>query len=174
MQQSPGEGGAIKALAHHFYSVVPFHLNICCALTARVSVAALQRCGIEARLLPCQLWYTAPRQNYIVGFYEQERSVSGWWDGHVICATDGWFIDAAVRHLRNGVGVEVPDILGGPRFKLRAQAIARWDRNDTERVWWHHPPPGVDPTPPEESPTLIAGFADALAARMQEHLQVAA
>ena len=155
----------VKALAENFYAVVPASLQTYCSVTSRICREVLQHFGVAAELRPCQLWYAAPGKNYVVGFLGRtpERYK---WDGHVICVAGAWFIDAALHHLHAQFGLSVPRIVSGPCFQVPTQAIARIDLNGHDSLWWYQAPRGMDATPPEEPPELIAHHAGAVIERL--------
>lgn len=163
---------AVASMAENFYRVVPEDLKTFCSVVSRIAVHAMGRVGIACELLPCQMWYADPGRNIVVGFTGQERALPGKWDGHVMCAGEGWYIDAAVHHLRAEFGLPVPRLIGGRRFTLRSQAIARFDVGTTAHIWWHHAPSDVDSTPPEEPRDLVRHYGDLLADRMLAGLAV--
>jgi hypothetical protein len=118
--------------------------------------------------MACQLWYAAPDRNHVIGFVHRQ-SARDKWDGHVICATRRWYMDAAVKHLERDIGVRVPHVIAGERFGIPSQAIARFDLSTTERIWWYHPPAGATAAPREPA-TLVDGLADALFTKIRARL----
>jgi hypothetical protein len=161
------EEKAFSALAHSFYESIPLGYQTYCALTAQVACLVLQRLGIVCKLLPCQLWYAGPDRNCVVGFVG--NAVPHKWDGHVICASNRFFIDAATRHLDREFGIPIPAVISGGRFELPTQAIARYDFRPSERVWWYHAPANAS-APPQEPPELVDRLAALLLPRVQQRL----
>lgn len=161
------EEQAFTALALSFYESVPLEYQTYCALTAQVACLVLQRLGIGCKLLPCQLWYAGPDRNCVIGFVG--NAVPDKWDGHVICASNRFFIDAATRHLDREFGISIPPVISGGCFELPTQAIARVDLRPSERVWWYHPPANAS-APPQEPPELVDRLAASLLPRVQQRL----
>jgi len=169
MSLTSEEARILDVLANTFYSVVPSRLQTYCAATSAIAVRALRSFGMACDLLPCQLWYTAPGRNIVIGFLGHEARPHVW-DGHVICAGKGWYVDAAVHHLKAQFDVPAPRLIGGLRFDVPTQAIARHDLSPTERIWWHHAPTGVDATPPAEPEAVVNHHAGLLVAAMRQQL----
>lgn len=165
---------AVAVLGENFYQVVPEDLKTFCSVASRIAVHAMRRAGVACELLPCQMWYAEPGRNIVVGFTGKQPAARGKWDGHVMCAGEGWFLDAAVHHLRAEFGVPVPRLIGGRRFTFRSQAIARFDLNSSARVWWHHPPTDLDSTPPQEPEALVSHYGNLLGDRLMAHLRESA
>lgn len=161
------EEQAFTALALSFYESIPLQYQTYCALIAQVACLVLQRLGILCMLLPCQLWYAGPDRNCVVGFLG--NTVPGKWDGHVICASNRLFIDAATHHLDREFGIRIPSVICGGRFGVPTQAIARFDFRPSERVWWYHAPANAS-APPQEPPDLVDRLAALLLPRVQRRL----
>ncbi len=161
----PAQATRVQALAHAFYQVVPHDLSTYCSLTSRISQAALSLLGIRASLLPCQVWLSVPGNNYVVGFLGNQPR-AGKWDGHVVCSVGDWFIDAALHHFKNEFDQDTPAVVAARKFQARTLAIARVDLSATHRLVWMAPPPGVDPSPPDEPHELVARYSQALADRV--------
>lgn len=164
-QLTEAESKILTLLGKVYFDVVPLEFRTYCALTAAVSRAALARLGLEAELLPCQMWYVLPGKNFVVGF-TGARDGEPKWDGHVICAAGDWFVDAAVHHFRADFRLDVPPVIVGRRFLVPAQAIARVDLSATTMLWWHRPPPEVDSAIPVEPRELIEMYSSMLAERI--------
>ena len=48
------------------------------------------------------------------------------------------------------------------RFNRPSHVLGRHSVSDTDRLWWHQPPDGVDPTPPQENQTDLNLYAGQL------------
>lgn len=165
---------AVAAVTRSFFEVVPARYAKYCALNASIAAHALRRLGVKCDVVPCQVVCSLPDgRNTVVGFVGT-GSPEGRWDGHAICASDTWFIDAALSHLRDAFGIEAPAVVAGRRVDFASQAIARHDLSPTHRVWWHHPPQGFDATPPPQIPQLVRGFGDALYEKARSEFPVTA
>lgn len=160
------EQRTLTALANLYYQVVPLKLRTYCTVTSEISKAVLQTFGIEATVVPCQLWCATADQNYGIGFIGNQRR-DGKWDGHAICAAGNWFIDAAISHLQVEFGIKVPPVAFAPRFAIATQAISRINCSDQTCLWWFHPPHGADTTLPHEPESLISEYASHLIAKLQ-------
>lgn len=171
MQSTEQDIAVINALVTQFYDVVPLEYRTYCALTSRISAAVLAHFGIEARLVPCQMWLATPDNNYVVGFLgktsEQPR-----WDGHVVCRSGHVIIDAALKNFERDFGLNVPNIGAISCFDVPAQVISRYDLTADSRIWWHYPPdsPGLDISIPEELPEVVERYAAQLVRRMSDTL----
>ena len=156
----------LDQLALNFFEVVPTQWRTHCAATARISQQVLQHFGLHAELTPCQLWYSAPQQNVVIGFIDRPLP-PGQWNGHVVCTVEAGLIDAATFVLKKRFNIEAPSTVSARRFKIPAQAIGRADLNDRERLWWFAPPRGADITLPDEPQALLSGYAEQLINKLQ-------
>lgn len=156
----------LDELALHFFEVVPLELRTHCAATARISQLVLQHFGLQAELTPCQLWYSAPQKNVVIGFINGPLP-PGQWNGHVVCTVQAGLIDAATFVLKKRFNIEAPSTVSARRFQIPAQAIGRANLNDLERLWWFMPPRDADITLPDEPQALLAGYADQLINKLQ-------
>lgn len=150
----------VNALAESFYKLVPHELSTYCSVTSKISQRVLQHFGIEATLVPCQIWLTTPEQNFVVGF-TGEPAAPGKWNGHVVCGTRDLIIDAALHNFTRDFALTLPRIAACRRFNVLSQVIARLDLNRQNALWWHHPPHcgQIDLNIPAEPPGLIAKYA---------------
>jgi hypothetical protein len=168
------ELAAVAAVTRSFFTVVPARYSKYCALNASIAAHALHRLGVACEVVPCQVVCSLPNGvNTVVGFVGAAHGADRW-DGHAICASGSWFIDAALSHLSDEFRIEAPAIVAGRRVTFVSQAIARHDLSPTHRVWWHHPPHGFDATPPPQNPQLVHGFGDALFEKARRELLAAA
>ena len=152
----------------HFYEVVPLSYATYCSFTSRIAKAVLEHFGLACALESCQIWYCKPDQTYVIGFLG--RIATGKWDGHVVCRSGNWLMDTAIHHFAKEFGLNVPKVVVVPCFEFPTQAIAKWDVSDTDRVWWHHPPQGVDALPPEEPQALIDKYVQQLIDKVSQEL----
>ncbi len=154
-------------LVQSFYKVVPTDLRTYCSVTSKISKNVLLHFGIEADLLPCQIWLTTPEQNFVVGF-TGKSSVPGKWNGHVVCSTVNIIIDAALHNFTRDFDLTVPRIAAAHRFQVPTQVIARLDLNVQNGLWWHCPPTSgeIDLRIPDEPPGLIAKYSTQLIEHM--------
>lgn len=164
----------VEEVTRRYYEVLPAELRTYCSAGSRVTQHALALLGVDSTLLPCQLMYSGPQLTYLIGFTRREPRQPGKWDGHVVCAGDDWLVDGAVYHLTAEFGITVPRIVCQKRFTVPSQAIARCDLSPTERLWWHHPPAGFDPTPPEEPADIVHTLGRRLAEEVAQRLNAPA
>lgn len=157
---SPHQIEILQKLGNLYYQFVPVTISTYCSLTSRVSCQVLSYFGVEAELVPCQIWYATPDNNFVIGFLGNQQANK--WDGHVICVAGDCFIDAATHHFQKEFGLEVPNVIVSKRFNLQTQVISRVDLSGQARLWWHKPPHGVDSTPPIEPQNLVDEYASLL------------
>lgn len=169
-KQEETELAILNALSTQFYKIVPQELQTCCCFNSRISKAVLESFGIESELLPCQVWLNTPSNCFVIGFTGNVKS--GQWDGHVVCSTNLFLIDAALHHFKKDYGANVPSTLVAQRIKLPAQVISQRNLSDTDRLWWHNPPQGADTTLPEEPSELISKYSEQLIDNISERFQV--
>lgn len=155
----------LASLRDSLYEVVPLKYQTYCALTGQICCRVLRHFGIEAQLVPCQLWWVTPEQNFVVGFYRKASATQ--WEGHVVCMGDGFLIDAALYHVQKQLGVEVPKVVVGSVFGIPSTVISRYNLSHDAQLWWHRPPPGIDVTIPDEPEELIAMYANELISRLE-------
>ena len=89
------EQAVLEKLTNQFYEVVPLELSTFCAVDSKIACAVLNHFGIEATLYVCQMRHYSSKGICTVGFVGDELP-QGQWNGHVICKTQNWFIDAAL------------------------------------------------------------------------------
>lgn len=161
----------LEPLKAMYYEIVPLNFRTYCSLTAEISKAVLKHFGIESSLLPCQVWYDAPNNKIAIGFIGNKPKPYKW-DGHVVCMTESYLIDAALQSFNVEFGINVPAVAVCQKCPLPSQVVGLMDMNDKERLWWHHPPQGVDPAIPQESHELISEYSAKLIDRlMEQHIQ---
>ncbi len=162
----------LNELGELFYEVVPEQYQTFCATTSSIAVHVLQYFAIKARLLPCQVWYTTPDQNYVVGFVGRPQALNKW-DGHVVCECGDFFIDTALRNFHRDFGLNVPRVVINNKFNMTAQPISRVNLSETHRIWWHRPPENSDLTIPETPPEFISQYATQLIMRLEQKQNMA-
>ena len=150
----------IDTLAHHFYQVVPAQYSTYCALSARISRRVLALLNIPAELLACQVWATKDGKNHVVGFTGAQDPSR--WDGHVICVTEQFLIDAALIHFKKDFGLDVPAVVTRQRISLPSQIISRIDLPDQTLLQWLQPPPGANIEVPMQSLDVVEEYAQRL------------
>jgi hypothetical protein len=167
MQLNEKDIALVNSLVTRFYDVVPHEYKTFCAFTARITQSVLMHFGIDARLLPCQVWLVTDKQNYVVGFLGE--SSPGKWNGHVVCSAGGVIVDAALKHFETEFGLIVPNVISTPCFNVPTQVISRCDLGAGARLWWHYPPTtaGIDPHIPDQRQDLVNRYA----AQLIEHLE---
>ena len=153
-------------LANLYYQIVPLQLRTYCTLTSEISKLVLQNFGIDATVVPCQLWCAKSDQNYEIGFTGCQCK-EGKWDGHAICAAGNWFIDAALHTLQVEFKINVPPVAFARRFAAPTQVISRVGVNEQTSLWWYYPPPGADTKLPREPESLISEYSSQLIEKLQ-------
>lgn len=163
------ENRIVDELRLRFYELVPSDLSTFCSLTSRITHAVLARFSIPNELMPCQLWYSNPTQNFVIGFMSKlEPSLE--WNGHVVCRAGNVIIDAATQNLELKLGVPVPWVVVARRFLVTSQLIARARLADNAMLEWFYPPHGAVVQPPEEPVHLIEQYADLLFERISKNV----
>ena len=160
------EQTTLNLLSGLFYRVVPLEFRTYCSLTTAISRAVLSELGIKSKAVPCQLWCATEDHNFVVGFLGKKEQV-GKWDGHVICSTGGWFIDAALHHFASDFGIEVPSVAVVRRFTAQTQVIGRLDLKDQKTLWWHSPPVDARSRAPKEPQELVSEYAKKLVRELE-------
>lgn len=160
-----GEQSFIDALAHAYYEVVDAQYRTACTLTASVSCAVLRHFGYEAQTVPCQLWYSRPQRNYILGFVGNTPT-PGKWDGHLVCISGRYLLDASLYHFHKEFSLDVPWVAAVPRVPVPSQILARHELPGGHALKWLHPPPASDTHYPEVPQTLVQTLAQRLIARL--------
>ena len=89
------EKNILKKLQQHFYDVVPPQLKTYCVVDSQIACQVLNHFDMEANLYLCQMRHYSSKGIYAVGFVE-EKIPSTQWNGHVICKTQNWFLDASL------------------------------------------------------------------------------
>ena len=155
----------MQFLTRQYYEVVPEKYKTFCVFNARLLQMVLAHYSIESELMPCQIWLSRPNDSIALGFLDTKPGPGGW-DGHVACRIGDYFIDASVHNFKEVTGLDLPDALLVKRFNRPSHVLGRYNISYTDRLWWHQPPEGVDPTPPQENPEVLDLHAKQLIAHM--------
>ena len=159
----------LQFLTRQYYEVMPEKYRTFCVFNARLLQKVLTHFGIRSELMPCQIWLSRPDDSIALGFLDTKPGPGGW-DGHVACRAGDYFIDASVYHFKEAAGIDVSDAVLVQRFDRPSHILGRYNVSDSDRLWWHQPPDGVDPTPPEENQTELNFYANQLIAHLDEIL----
>jgi hypothetical protein len=155
----------LKKSSNVFYDIVPEKYKTYCVLVSSIAKFAIQANGLNAKLTACQVWYTNAETNYAIGFTGVDKP--GKWDGHVICSSNGYFIDASTSQLKIKDS-EVPEIVFGPLMPKFSTVLARYSIDRERSVWWHQVSKlrsiEAIPTEPHE---LVSSYGKLLAERIQ-------
>jgi hypothetical protein len=160
------EQALVDALAHTYYQVVDTQYRTACMLNATVSCTVLRHFGLDAQLVPCQVWYSHPSHNYVIGFVGNAPQ-EGKWDGHLVCTTDKLLIDASLFHFNKEFGLKTPWIAVVPRIAVSSQMMARQGLSNDTTLKWLYPPPASDTHYPEVPQSLVQELAGRLIERLQ-------
>jgi hypothetical protein len=158
----------LKKSSDVFYDIVPEKYKTYCVLVSSIAKFAIQANGLNAKLTACQVWYTNAETNYAIGFTGVDKP--GKWDGHVICSSNGYFIDASTSQLKIKDS-EVPEIVFGPLMPKFSTVLARYSIDRERSVWWHQVSKlrsiEAIPTEPHE---LVSSYGKLLAERIQAEM----
>jgi hypothetical protein len=160
----------LQLLTRQYYEVVPVKYRTFCVFNARLLQIVLNHYGIRNELMPCQIWLSRADYSIVLGFLDSKPAPGGGWDGHVVCRVGDYFIDASVYHFHEAAGSDLPDAVLVQRFNRPSHVLGRLSISDSDRLWWHQPPDGVDPTPPQENQTDLNLYAGKLIAHLDEML----
>ena len=155
------EKNILKKLEQHFYDVVPHQLKTYCVVDSQIACNVLNHFDMEASLYPCQMRHYSSKGTYAVGFVEGKIS-STQWNGHVICRTKNWFLDASLFTLSKNFQVEVPLAIGIKAIDFDNHKFARYDLDDGSILRWFQVPENFDSTIPEEPQEIVQKYADEL------------
>lgn len=155
----------LQFVTKQYYEVVPEKYRTFCVFNARLLQIVLRHYQINSELMPCQIWLSRPDDSIALGFLDTQPGPGGW-DGHVACRAGDYFIDASVHHFKEAAGIDVPNAVLVQRFGRPSHILGRYNVTDLDRLWWHQPPDGVDPTPPEENQADLNLYADQLIAHL--------
>ena len=152
----------LQLITRQYYEVVPEKYRTFCVFNARLLQMVLTHYRIASELMPCQIWLSRADDSIVLGFLDSKPPPGGGWDGHVACRVGDYFIDASVYHFHEAAGVTFSDSLLVQRFNRPSQILGQYNISGSDRLWWHQPPDGVDPTPPQENPAELSLYAGQL------------
>lgn len=157
----------LTAMAENYYEVVPEKYKKYCILNSQICQEVLRHFNVPSVFLPVQLWYEDEGHNYVAGFVGNAPS-PGVWDGHAVCATNDYIFDASLVHFRSELGLAVPEVVVGERFKLPSHAIARQNLGGGARLWWHDAPAVAQRYPVLEDIQTVKALAADLIDRLEQ------
>lgn len=159
----------LQLITRQYYEVVPEKYRTFCVFNARLLQMVLRHFGIQSELMPCQIWLSRADDSIALGFLDTQPGPGGW-DGHVACRAGDYFIDASVYHFKEATGVDLPDAVLIKRFGRPSHILGRYNVSDSDRLWWHQPPDGVDSSPPPENQTDLNLYAGKLISHLDAML----
>ena len=159
----------LQLITRQYYEVVPEKYRTFCVFNARLLQMVLTHYGITSELMPCQIWLSRADDSIALGFLDTQPGPGGW-DGHVACRAGDYFIDASVYHFAEATDLVLPDAVLVQRFNRPSHVLGRHSISNSDRLWWHQPPDGVDPTPPQENPDELSFYATQLIAHLDAML----
>jgi hypothetical protein len=160
----------LQLITRQYYEVVPEKYRTFCVFNARLLQKVLSHYGIRSELMPCQIWLSRADDSIALGFLDTKPGPGGW-DGHVACRAGDYFIYASVYHFHEAAGVAFPDSLLVQRFNRPSQILGQYNISASDRLWWHQPPDGVDPTPPQENQEELSLYAGLLIEHLDAMLE---
>ena len=155
------EKNILKKLKQHFYDVVSLELKTYCVVDSQIACQVLNHFDMEANLYPCQMRHYSSKGIYAVGYVE-EKIPSTQWNGHVICKTKNWFLDASLFTLTKNFQIEVPLVVGIRANDFEKQEFAHHNLSDGSVLKWFQAPENFDPKIPEEPEEIIQKYAKEL------------
>ena len=159
------EQAVLEKLTNQFYEVVPLELSTFCAVDSKIACAVLNHFGIEAALYVCQMRHYSSKGIYAVGFVG-DKLPQGQWNGHVICKTQNWFIDAALFTLKKKFNLEVPLTVGIRADNFEQHEFAHYILSDGSELKWFQAPDGFDKSIPDEPFEIIQKYTQELVNRI--------
>ena len=155
------EKNILKKLQQHFYDVVPPQLKTYCVVDSQIACQVLTHFDMETSLYLCQMRHYSSKGIYAVGFVE-EKITSTQWNGHVICKTQNWFLDASLFTFSKNFQIEVPLVVGIRADDFEKQEFAHHNLSDGSVLKWFQPPENFDSRIPEEPQEIIDKYAEDL------------
>ena len=155
------EKNILKKLEQHFYDVVPLQLETYCVVVSSITCEVLKHFGIASTLYACQMRHYSSKGTYAVGFVEG-KIPSTQWNGHVICKTKNWFLDASLFTLSKNFQIEVPLVVGIRANDFEKQEFAHHNLSDGSVLRWFQAPENFDPKIPEEPEEIVQQYAKEL------------
>ena len=86
----------------------------------------------------------------------------GQWNGHVICKSEDFFIDAALFTFKKQFNLEVPLIVGLRANDFEQQQFAHYSLSDGCELKWFQAPDGFDESIPTEPFEIIEKYTQEL------------
>lgn len=152
----------LACIVRDYFKVIDRAHQTYCLLNSQVIQATLARFGVTSSLVPCQLLGMTDNSLFFVGFVG--RSSATRWDGHAVCITDEWCIDAAVSHVRIEGKMDVPSAVMAPRVQgPKTRLLAHLPLHNGVRLQWLEPPSCAEPSVPHEPTSVVDAMATALA-----------
>jgi hypothetical protein len=161
------EKSTLEKMTDHFFEVVPLELSTYCAVDSRIACAVLNHFEIPAELYACQMRLYSKAGIYAVGFVGNQLA-PGQWNGHVICKTKNWFIDAALYTFKKKFNLEVPLSVGIRADDFEQQQFAHFELQDGSELKWFQVPEGFDKKIPDEPIEVIQKYAQELIELIEE------
>ena len=155
----------LEKLTNQFYEVVPLELATFCAADSKIACEVLNHFGIEATLYVCQMRHYSSKGIYAVGFVG-DKLPQGQWNGHVICKTQNWFIDAALFTFKKKFNLQVPLALGIRADNFEQHQFAHYNLSDDSEIKWFQAPDGFDKSIPDEPFEIIQKYTQELVKRI--------
>ena len=155
----------LEKLTNQFYEVVPLELSTFCAVDSKIACAVLNHFGIEATLYVCQMQHHSSKGIYVVGFVG-DKLPQGQWNGHVICKTQNWFIDAALFTFKKKFNLEVPLAVGIRADNFEQHQFAHYILSDGSELKWFQAPDGFYKSIPDEPLEIIKKYTQELVSRI--------
>ena len=159
------EKAIFKKLAIEFFEVVPLELSTFCAVNTKICCAVLNHYGVEASPYVCQLRHYSSKAIHNVGFSGNVLP-KGQWDGHVICKSENFFIDAAIFTFKKKFNLEVPLVVGIRADDFMQQQFAHYSLTDGSELKWFQAPGGFDKSIPNEPAEIIEKYTQLLVRRI--------
>ena len=155
------EKNILKKLEQYFYDVVPLQLKTYCVVDSQIACQVLNHFDMKATLYPCQMRHYSDKGIYAVGFVEGKIPATQW-NGHVICKTQNWFLDASLFTLSKNFQIEVPLVLDIRADDFEMQEFAHHNLSDGSVLKWFQAPENFDPKIPDEPQEIIRKYAQDL------------
>ena len=149
----------LKKLEQHFYNVVPLDLATYCVLNSRIACEVLNHFHMEAILRTCQVRHYSTKGVYAIGFVKNELAADKW-NGHAICKTKNWFVDASLFTFNKIFKLKTPLIVGATQGDFSEGQFSQYELNDGSVLKWFEIPEKIDEKIPEEPLEIIQKYAE--------------
>ena len=154
-----------KKLTNQFFDVVPLELCTFCVVNTKICCDVLNHFGIEASSYVCQVRHYSSKEVHNLGFVGHKLA-KGQWNGHVICKSEDFFIDAALFTFKKQFNLEVPLIVGLRANDFEQQQFAHYSLSDGCELKWFQAPDGFDESLPTEPFEIISKYTQELVRRI--------